>query len=210
MVQGNDTQLFSVLSQYGYPLLEPDQMADPNKLLASLSKSQDSRLLEGFPVVLANALDKHGEKVDFAASEKLLPDAASRRRFRELAALSFYLFGLFSLDHLKLKGYKPNAGRLRLPKTLDLDRVKRTFLRYYMQSRGAETAENKARLREDFRREYYLSLFFAPKQRDLLQKKLRGESLTKTEREYFSRVVKKKLMALADPDLHRLAQKALQ
>lgn len=34
--------------------------------------------------------------------------------------------------------------------------------------------------------------------------------MTKTEREYFSRTVKKKLLALADPDLHRLAQKALQ
>ena len=79
-----------------------------------------------------------------------------------------------------------------------------------MQSRGTDVDERRAKLREEFRREYLLSLFFAPRQRDLLQKKLRGELFTKTEREYFSRVVKRKLTALADPDLHRLAQKVLQ
>ncbi len=41
-------------------------------------------------------------------------------------------------------------------------------------------------------------------------KKVRGEMLNKTEREYFSRVVKKRLMAVTDPDVHRLAMKALQ
>lgn len=45
---------------------------------------------------------------------------------------------------------------------------------------------------------------------DLLKKKMRGETLSKTEREYFSRVVKKKLLALADPDVQRLTLKALQ
>ncbi|UPT74160.1 MAG: hypothetical protein M0D55_20495 [Elusimicrobiota bacterium] len=99
---------------------------------------------------------------------------------------------------------------LRDGKSLDPGRIKRSFLNYYVQTREAEGSDAKARLREDFRREYNLSLFFAPKQRDLLKKKLRGEALTKTEREYFSRVVKKKLLALADPDVQRLAMKALQ
>ena len=96
------------------------------------------------------------------------------------------------------------------PGSLDLERVKKTFLRYFMRAGAVQSAENKANLREEFRREFYLSQLFAPRQRDLVEKKLRGEPLTKTEREYFSRVVKKKLLALADPDLHRLAQKALQ
>ncbi len=226
MLQGDSAYLLSALSQYGYSLLQPDRMADPNELLANLSKSDDARLLEGFPVVLANALRKHRDKVNLADAEERLTDESSRKRFRKLAALSFYLFDVFGLDELKPAGYN-NAGRSQLltelrnsvehnkslalnPGALDLERVKKTFLNYFMHSRAVETSENKVRLREEFRREYYLSLFFAPKQRDLLQKKLRGEPLTKTEREYFSRVVKKKLLALADPDLHRLAQKVLQ
>jgi hypothetical protein len=224
MLHGSDAYLMTALSQYGYSLLQPEQMADPNELLAKLATSQDSRLLEGFPVVLANALEKHRDKLDLAAAEKFLKNESDLSRFRKLTALSFYLYGVFGLDTLKLPGrevgakllaelrnsMEHNAPLALVPGSLDLERVKKTFRNYFVHGNELATAENKAQLREDFRREYYLSLFFAPKQRDLLQKKLRGEPLAKTDREYFSRVVKKKLLALADPDLHRLAQKALQ
>jgi hypothetical protein len=53
-------------------------------------------------------------------------------------------------------------------------------------------------------------LSFSPKQKELFQKKLKGELLTKTEKEYFSRTVKKKVAALANPELHRLAQKLME
>lgn len=224
MLQGTDAYLFSALSQYGYSLLQPEQMAEPNELLAKLASTRDPRLLEGFPVVLANALEKHRDKVDLAAAEKLLQNEADTRRFRKLAELSLYLYGVFGYDRLKpphhkvdpkllseLRNSVERGSPLALePGSLDLDRVKKTFRNYYVHSHEAAGSEEKAKLREEFRREYLLSLFFAPKQRDLLKKKLRGEPLTKTEREYFSRVVKKKLSALADPDLHMLAQRALQ
>jgi hypothetical protein len=54
-----------------------------------------------------------------------------------------------------------------------------------------------------------MSQIFSTKQKELVMKKLKGEKLTKTEREYFSRVVKKKVMALANTQLHRLSQKLL-
>lgn len=227
MLQGDDAYLLSAMSEYGYSLLQPDRMPDPNDLLAALSQSADVRVLEGFPVVLATALEKRRDAVNLEAAESSLKDAPARERFEKLAALSFYLFGVFGFEELKQRDYSARLDRAKLldelrdaaehnrplavgSKTVDLGRVKRTFLNYFVHSRNVQDSESKTRLREDFRREYYLSLFFAPKQRDLLQKKLRGEALTKTEREYFSRVVKKKLLALADPDLHRLAQKALQ
>jgi len=67
----------SAMAQYGYSLLQPDRMEDPNDLLASLAQSRDSRVLEGFPVVLANALAKHGGKVDLAAAESGLVGQAT-------------------------------------------------------------------------------------------------------------------------------------
>ncbi|MEK7382746.1 MAG: hypothetical protein AAB262_05605 [Elusimicrobiota bacterium] len=227
MLHGDSAHLMSALSQYGYSLLQPEQMADPNELLANLAKSKDARLVEGFPVVLANALEKHQDKLDLGAAEKLLDDESSRARFRKLTALSLYLFDVFGLEKLRPKELADRLGRGNLlaelrnavehnqplalhPGSLDLERVKKTFLRYYMRASEVQASETKAQLREEFQREFYFSQFFAPKQRDLVEKKLRGEPLTKTEREYFSRVVKKKLLALADPDLHRLAQKALQ
>jgi hypothetical protein len=225
--KGEDVYLYSALSQYGYSLLQPDEFSDPNVLLSRLSQSEDPRLLEGFPVVLANALESHRDKVDLAAAELGLSGESARTRFRKLVWLSFNLFDVFGLGSLKSKGYEQGSDKSRLragvkksvmanrpleldEQKLDLERVKKTFLRYFLQGREDRTAEDKAKLREEFRQEYFLSLFFAPRQRDLLRKKLRGEVLTKTEREYFSRVVRKKLMALTDPDLQRMAIKVLQ
>jgi hypothetical protein len=50
-----------------------------------------------------------------------------------------------------------------------------------------------------------LDLLFSEKQKELVFKKLRGQHLTKTEREYYSRVVKKKLAAIADREIQELA-----
>jgi len=222
-----DAYLYSALSQYGYSLLQPDEFSDPNVLLARLSQSENPRLLEGFPVVLANAMESHRDKVDLETAEVELPGEPARTRFRKLVWLSFNLFDIFGLGNLKSAGYEQVSGQSRLragvkksvmanrplilnKQKLDLERIKKTFLRYFLQGREDRTAEDKAKLREEFRQEYFLSMFFAPRQRDLLRKKLRGEVLTKTEREYFSRVVKKKLMALTDPDLQRMAVKVLQ
>jgi hypothetical protein len=65
-------------------------------------------------------------------------------------------------------------------------------------------------VKEEFGLEYSLSQVFSPKQKELFLKKLKGEVLTKTEKEYFSRAVKKKVQALANADLHRLARKLLE
>lgn len=51
----------------------------------------------------------------------------------------------------------------------------------------------------------FLDLLFPDKQKELIFKRLEHRHLTKTEREYYSRVVKKKLVAVADPELQELA-----
>lgn len=218
---------YSDLSQYGYSLIHPDQVTDPNELLVALSKTKDLRLLEGFPVVLANALEKNAEKLNLGLTVRRLNNKVIRKRFAELVVLSFSIFKVFGLDTLSTVAYPKsladenrqaairdsivNNRPLEIGKVkLDVERIKNIFLRYYLHGREEKLAENKSKLREEFRQEFFLSLFFAPKQRDMLRKKLRGESLNKTEREYFSRVVKKKLMALVDPDLQRMALKVLQ
>jgi len=95
--------------------------------------------------------------------------------------------------------------------TLDARRLKKIFLDYVVNNRiGQQLSDKeKSKIQEEFRCEYNLSLLLSPRQKDILYNKLRGEIMTKTEREYFSRIIKKKLVAMADPDLHALAQKAL-
>ncbi|MFO7708327.1 MAG: hypothetical protein R6V84_09150 [Desulfobacterales bacterium] len=51
----------------------------------------------------------------------------------------------------------------------------------------------------------HLNLLFSAKQKELVYKRLQGRHLTKTEREYYSRVVKKKLTAVADAQMQELA-----
>lgn len=223
----NSADFNSMLSEYGYPLLHPQKTADPNQLLVVLSKSKNLRLLEGFPVVLANALEKEPDKLNLSATENRLKDNSLRRRFHELIVLSMFIYRAFGLSELasaashncslnnernnQIRDSVLNNLKLKFNKTnLDIERVKNTFLRYYVHGKEEDKDANKLKLRDEFRQEFFLSLFFAPKQRDLLRKKLRGESLNKTEREYFSRIVKKKLMALVDPDLQRMALKVLQ
>jgi hypothetical protein len=55
-----------------------------------------------------------------------------------------------------------------------------------------------------------LDRLFSPKQKDLVFKKLNGEAFTKTEREYYSRIVRKKLLSIADARVNRIAIKLTQ
>jgi hypothetical protein len=63
---------------------------------------------------------------------------------------------------------------------------------------------------EEFSLEFALSQVFSPKQKELFRKKLEGLPLTKTEQEYYSRTVKKKVVALANSELHSLSKKLLE
>ena len=76
------------------------------------------------------------------------------------------------------------------------------FLYFY---RHTEHANEKLRQRQSFNLHMHLSTLFSPKQKELVLKKAAGKSLNKTEREYYSRVVKKKLEALTNTELRRLA-----
>ena len=50
-----------------------------------------------------------------------------------------------------------------------------------------------------------LSIFFTERQKQLILRKVYDLPFTKTEREYYSRVIKKKLLALSSPLLYKLA-----
>ena len=169
---------YSDLAQYGYSLIHPDQVTDPNELLVALAKSKDLRLLEGFPVVLANALEKDAERLNLTATEQRLKNKVIRKRFDELVVLSFSIFKVFGLDKLSMVAYPKGVADekrqaeirnsvlknrpLEIDKViLDVERVKHTFLRYYLHGREEKLAENKSKLREEFRQEFFLSLFFA-------------------------------------------------
>ncbi len=215
-------KLLKDLEESGYSLVRATK-TDPNNLLAQVVKSEDGRVQEGFPVLLAGFLLRGDERLNLSKVSKLLPNKHWKQLLLSLTAYTLDFlqsYGEYDLyeeltKHLKqhrmLNRVRANLRDVNTRRaSLHPERLKTAFLNYFMLGVREKRAKEKQDLSEDLRQEHFLSLLFSPKQRDLLMKKVRGERLNKTEREYFSRVVKKRLMAVTDPDVHRLAMKALQ
>ncbi len=220
----NKNELMKQISQLGFPLLETEEKLNINKTLSEVIKNKDLRLWEGFPVLLANAVEMGG--FDYTGAEKFLKTKQDKANFLGCVLISLAVYKYFKLNlfwenkfynHLSaIRKKKVNAYLANLHKssTISLShyqlssiRIVNTFKNYF------EVRASKAKkLRdhsEELSLEYALSQIFPPKQKELFLKKLKGEKMTKTEKEYFSRTVKKKVLALSNPELHRLAQKVI-
>jgi hypothetical protein len=217
----NRSDLVSQLSQLGFPLMEAEPQVDIKQVLSEVIRSRDLRLWEGFPILLANA----GETGDFDywEVEKSLKSRQEKDSLRGCLLLSLAVYDYFQLnfywakllyDRLpknQKKRVQSCLSRLRHKTNIRLsgyllssDRVASVFQNYFVNS--AVKTRNELAHSEELSLHYALSQIFSPKQKELFLKKLRGEKMTKTEREYFSRTVKKKALSLANPELHRLAQ----
>lgn len=217
-------ELMQSLAKLGLPLFEPSRDVDANAILAEVVKSHDARLWEAFPVVLANAAERY--QFSLEQVEALLPDG-EKDNFRKLFVLSSCLYSFYHLSFSWLNRFRrglPYEDRQLIapwrhlldknsPLTvddmeIDPERLKRSFKLYFEQN-AEQTRRNKERF-EEFSLAYSLSQVFSPKQVELFKKKLEGLPLTKTEQEYYSRSVKKKVVALANSELHGLARKLLE
>lgn len=223
-------ELMGDLARYGYALSQPAPVTrEPEEVFKNLLKQDDPRLLEGFPVVLAYAL-KEKEALAWERSKlkrafRGEPSKKSQQRSAFLLGVSYLLFRLFGLDKkyedrvLKLlsgvEEGKQTLANLTEPfmrsesvsgggVTLSVERLKNTFRNYVTQA--GESSRAVQEKKRDLELELLLSELFTPRQKELLRKRLEGKAFTKTEREYFYRVVKKRLKALANEDLHRLAR----
>ena len=220
-----DQKLMENLNRLGFPLMEVQAEVDANKTLAEVVKSKDTRLWEGFAVLLANVVrDYH---FDYDQVKTHFTKKGELEDFWSLLLLSLALYQYYHLsfawsNQLKktlspeesarmkeLKNLLAHGNEVRLGKRrLDPSRLKQMFNNYF--EKDAEKSRQLKNKHEELSLEYALSQLFSPKQKELFQKKLKGELLTKTEKEYFSRTVKKKVAALANPELHRLAQKLME
>lgn len=218
----DNKNLLKELSRLGYPLFEKEEELDADFALTQVAKGGDLRLWEGFPVVLANSAEKG--LVHYENALRQLRQASDRTKFNVLLAMSLALYEALGLkfswtkrllsslaprvkkdfDNFKEK-LKRDALFTVAGREMSAQRLKTTFNNYFRQSQSRLNELLSAK--EELGVEYALSQVFSPKQKELFLKKLKGEKLTKTEREYFSRSVKKKALALANPELHRLARK---
>ncbi len=220
-----NNNLVKRLGALGFPLLNVEKQVDANLALADLVQSRDLRLWEGFPVVLANSAEKG--LFDYNKTEGYLKGVFGRLHLGLLVALSLALYKTLGLKFLwadklymllnkksrrqyenYLQALKDNRDLYLRNRLMSSQRVKTTFNNYFRQAQTS--LSDLLSVKEEMGLEYALSQVFSPKQKDLFLKKLRNDKLTKTEKEYFSRKVKKRVLALANPELHRLSQKLLE
>lgn len=222
-----DKELLKQLSHLGLPLFQTEMYFDVNKVLSDTVKSKNVRLWESFPLLLVNA----NKRNEFSYKEvaRMLESNVYGFLFKDLVlvSLAFYKylhlkFGwanklsnqLVFLDSDKetlnffLEYFKKNQDVVVSERRLNLERMKHVFNNYFKKD---ELGVKDLRARRDnLSLEYAMSQLFTLRQKELFLKKFRGEKMSKTEREYFSRVVKKKVLALANPELHRLANTTLR
>lgn len=216
--------LLKRLSKLGFSLFETEEAQDANATLAQVVKSKDLRLWEGFPVVLTNSAEKG--LFDYEMVKSYLKTSFEKSALTSLMLMSLALYKFLNLkfswaDKLYkslpvkekkqlnnlLKKLKKNEEFEVAGRVMSSQRLKSTFNNYFSQARTR--LNDLLSMKEEASLEYSLSQVFSPKQKELFLKKLKREKLTKTEREYFSRVVKKKLLALSNTELHRLSQRLL-
>ena len=220
----SDNTLLKRLSRLGVPLMETDDEFDVNQTLAEVVKSNDTRLWESFPVLLVNAARDY--RFDYDRVHDHLDTDEEKRGFHNLLQLSMALYDFFHLSFFWVKQLRGSfdhdpAQLKRLKASLTNDesfsfagrefqasRLKVMFEMYF--EKDAEKSRQRKDAYEELSLEYALSQVFSPKQKELFRKKLDGRSLTKTEREYYSRAVKKKVAALANVELHRLSRMVLE
>lgn len=213
--------LLKKVKMLGYPLFEKEESLDVNATLAEVVQSKNLRLLEGFPLLLANSAEKGLFNYDMVKGHLKKP--FDKLYLSKLVLMSLVLYEvlnvkfswadkLYKLLSFKKEDYNEMLGKLKRGKELQVannsmspERLKNTFKNYFKEEESKLT--ELAYMKEEFGLEYALSQVFSSKQKELFLKRLRGEKMTKTEREYYSRVVRKKVEALANPELHRLAQK---
>jgi hypothetical protein len=212
------------LGNLGYPILSKDKKkinkSEIIDILDALLDLDEPRLIEGFPVILAYCAHR-GSILDLETL--LLKHQENSQKRRNLEKLLLLSSELLNLENLQLpsgleniaKSLKTKYGDLLSSEALDLgsgislsiERLRNILKRYTSNLETQKSEEEKAvdRQRKSFQLNLHLSTLFSPKQKELVLKKYHGEPLTKTEQEYYSRVVKKKIEALANSELRRMA-----
>jgi len=217
-------ELISALGALGYRLFtKENERVKSGKVLDvldELSGSEDSRLIEAYPVILANCAHR-GIKLDISSLlSRHGQKSHSRSNIEKLILASCDLLSDEGLDQPEgiedtLKTLRVKHGDLLKGEVVDLgthrsvstERLRKTLRRYAIDLERHESAREKDRRKQlrSIQLELHLSTLFPPKQKELILKKLKGDPLSKTEKEYYSRVVKKKLQGLANKELRKIA-----
>ena len=208
--------LDSLLNDSGHKKISENQIVI---ILDALASSDDTAVVARFPAVLAICARRGLALNSQALFSRYWETSPKRQNLEKLLLISAAIFNLQGLKAPKnldkiAESIKPKygeflpAGEFQLSSGMcisikDLQNTLETYTN--SQKKSSAIQARKSQLNFDSL-DVYLDRLFSPKQKELVLKKRDGKTFTKTEREYYSRIVRKKLDAIANDKLVKLAR----
>ncbi len=221
---GNSTEPESALKVLDSLLKDPGQKKISESqiviILDALASSDDTAVVARFPAVLAICARRGLALNSQALFSRYWETSPKRQNLEKLLLISAAIFSLQGLKAPKnldkiAESLKPKYGELLPAGEFQLSSGMFISIKDLQNTLKAYTGSplkppaiqaKKSPLNAD-PLDVYLDRLFSPKQKELVLKKRDGKAFTKTEREYYSRIVRKKLNAIASEKLVELARK---
>lgn len=205
----------SLLKDSDQKKITPDQVVI---ILDALAGAENPALVTIFPAILAVCIRKGIEINSQALFSRYRDSKLKRRNMEKLLLISTWLLHREdiavpenlekTIEPLKSKNralFSNDTIQLSSGVCVSITNMYETLKKYIFASTDVKTAKAMAVARPSTQLSIHLDWLFSPRQKDLIFKKLNKESLTKTEREYYSRVVRKKLKAIAMSEVREIA-----
>ena len=208
--------LDSLLKDSGQKTISESQIVI---ILDALASSDDTEVVARFPAVLAICA-RRGLALNFQALfSRYWETSPKRQNLEKLLFISAAIFerqGLRAPKNLDkiAASLKPKYGdflpggefQLSSGMCISINDLQETLEMYISSQPKTPASLGKKSPSKVDSLDVYLDRIFSPKQKELVFKKRDGISFTKTEREYYSRTVRKKLEAIASENLVELAR----
>ena len=210
------TILDSLLNDSGSQKINENQIFI---ILDALANADDVEVIARFPAVLAVCARKGLSLNSQALFSRYWETSPKRQNLEKLILVSA---GIFRSHKLKPPGnlekivtslqskydslLAKREFQLSNGMFISIQELERSLIGYLS---GQLPPQKKQELKRPSRSnilDIYLDRLFSPKQKELVFKKRDGIAFTKTEREYYSRIVRKKLEAIASEEVGKMAR----
>ena len=208
--------LDSLLKDSGQKTISESQIVI---ILDALASSDDTEVVARFPAVLAICARRGLALNSQALFSRYWETSPKRQNLEKLLLISAAIFdrqGLTAPKNLDkiAASLKPKyddllpGGEFQLSSgmCISINDLQKTLEMYTSSQTKSPVIHSKKTCLKMDSLEAYLDRLFSPKQKELVLKKRDGIYFTKTEREYYSRIVRKKLEAIASEKLVELAR----
>ncbi len=208
--------LLNKMKEYGYSIFIPIDREEKIELLNNIADSFDIRLYEGFAVVFFNMIKN--DEIDCDIINMM------HKQTFELVKLSFAVFDLCNYSYifnrfknnrecnLNENNIKELVKKVKSTRTININKmrinIERVINTFKLYSSEIEEKNIISTLNERNEMSVNIALnrLFSKRQKEIILKRFNGEVLSKTEKEYFSRIIRKKLEAILNDELRNIAK----